>query len=174
MGILRRTSQLASGLSAGLLLLAVVLPSHSGAQSAKAQDLGNRLVLVVSSRSATRKLRAHTVRAIFLGKPTSSPSGGAYIPLNHPPRSTLRVAFDRQFLGMNPAKVGRYWVDQRIRGRVRPPRTVASLRTLRLVVARLELAISYIRADDLMPGLRPVEIDGLDFRDPAYPWTAVH
>lgn len=152
-----------------LLLLATALPAQSGAQ---AQNLGNRLVVVVSAENPTRDISSSKLRAIFMGKPTRIAWGGTFIPLNHAARGELRMAFDNQFLGMGPDRVGRYWVDQRIRGRLRPPRIVPSLRMLKLLVTRLKQAISYMRADDLQPGLIPLKIDGVDFRAPNYHWVA--
>lgn len=69
---------------------------------------------------------------------------------------------------MDPDAAGRFWIDQRIRARATPPRTIPSVDTLRRVVAALPQAISYVRADELQPGIVPVKIDGVDFRSPEY------
>jgi hypothetical protein len=95
-------------------------------------------------------------------------AGEPYVPVAHAARSPERTAFDQQFLGMDPDTAGRFWIDQRIRARATPPRTIPSVDTLRRVVAALPQAVSYIRADQLQPGVVPVKIDGVDFRSPVY------
>lgn len=131
-------------------------------------DIGASLVVIVSQRSATRALSFNTVRDIFMGVPVYAQPGEPYVPVAHPARSPARTAFDQQFLGMDPDAVGRFWIDQRIRARATPPRTIPSVDTLRRVVAALPHAISYIRADELQPGVVPIKIDGVDFRSPEY------
>jgi len=141
--------------------------TNVSAQSA-VSDLGAHIVVIVSAHSPTRSLSINTVRDIFLGVPTFVQAGDPYVPMTHAARTPVRTAFDQQFLGLDPDAVGRYWIDQRIRARATPPRTIPSLDTLRRVVAAMPQAISYIRADQLQPGLVPIKIDGVDFRSPEY------
>jgi hypothetical protein len=126
------------------------------------------LVVIVSAQNKARALSYAVVRSIFMGVPTYTAEGSPYVPLTQAPQTPVRVAFDQQFLGLDPDAVGRYWVDQRIRARATPPRTIPSVDTLRRVVATLPEAIAYVRADELRPGVVPVAIDGVDFRDPSY------
>lgn len=135
---------------------------------APASNVGAHLVVIVSSRSPTRALSINTIRDIFLGVPTYMQAGEPYVPMTQSPRTPQRTAFDKQFLGLDPDAVGRYWIDQRIRARAMPPRSIPSLDTLRRVVASVPQAISYLRADELQPGLVPIKIDGVDFRSPEY------
>ncbi len=131
-------------------------------------NLGSHIVVIVSAQSRTREMSIDVVRDIFLGVPTFVEPGDPYVPIAHAARTPVRNAFDQHFLGLDPDAVGRYWIDQRIRARARPPRTIPSIDTLRRVVAALPQAISYIRADQLQPGLVPIKIDGVDFRSPEY------
>ena len=151
-------------------LVVAALGQVRGAARAQATqlDVGSSLVVIVSARSATRALTFNTVRDIFMGVPTYVKAGEPYVPMAHPVRSPLRTAFDQQFLGLDPDAVGRFWIDQRIRARAMPPRTIPSMDTLRRAVAALPNAISYVRAADLQPGLVPLKIDGVDFRSPDY------
>lgn len=149
------------------LLVATATLTEVRAEGARV-DIGASLVVIVSQRSTTRSLSFSTVRDIFLGVPVFARAGEPYVPVTQPARTPVRTAFDLQFLGLDPDAVGRYWIDQRIRARATPPRTIPSVDTLRRVVAALPQAISYVRADELQPGIVPVKIDGIDFRSPEY------
>jgi hypothetical protein len=152
-----------------LALYALWLLFFEGGVRAQSQvDPRGNLVVIVSAQSSTRALPFSDVRNIFLGVPTYSPGGEPYVPLVQAAKTPVRVAFDAQFLDLDPEAAGRYWVDQRIRGRRTPPRTIAGVELLRRVVAAMPGAIGYIRADELRPGVVPVKIDGVDFRSPQY------
>ena len=151
-----------------LVMALVVIKLDQVRAQATQLDVGSSLVVIVSVRSGTRALSFNTVRDIFMGVPTYVKAGEPYVPMAHPVRSPLRTAFDQQFLGLDPDAVGRFWIDQRIRARAMPPRTIPSLDILRRAVAALPNAISYVRASELQPGLVPVKIDGVDFRSPQY------
>lgn len=155
-----------------LAVLALVLQKPVNAQSPRT-DLGASLVVIVSSQTEVRALTLSQVRDIFMGVPTYAAAGEPYVPIAHPARTPLRIAFDEQFLGLDPDASGRFWIDQRIRARSLPPRAIPSLDTLRRVVSALKNAVSYIRADQLAPGLVPIRIDGVDFRSPGYRFHAV-
>lgn len=131
-------------------------------------DLRDNLVVIVAADSGTRTMTFTDVRNIFLGVATYAPNGEPYIPLVQLAKTPVRVAFDAQFLGLDPEASGRYWVDQRIRGRRTPPRTIPSVELLRRVVAAMPGAVGYVRADELRPGVIPIKIDGIDFRSPNY------
>ena len=55
-----------------------------------------------------------------------------------------RATFERVVLHMSPDEVGRFWVDQRIRGDSSAPRQVADEELVARLVAKLPGAISYI------------------------------
>jgi len=92
------------------------------------------------------------------------------IPFNHPPESRLRQRFDASILGMSLIASQRYWIDNLIRGGVRPPRAIADTGMLAAVVARLTGAISYLDLQQAQanPGLRVLDIDGVSSGDPRY------
>jgi len=151
-----------------VVALAAALLCLPSVRAQAARDVGASLVVIVGAQHPVRSLSFGSVRDIFMGVPTYVKAGEPYVPITHPPRSALRTAFDQQFLGLDPDAVGRFWIDQRIRARATPPRAIASLDVLRRVVAALPNGISYVRADQLQPGLVPIKIDGLDFRSPEY------
>jgi hypothetical protein len=135
---------------------------------ADAADLRHNIVVIVSAASNTQTLTFTDVRNIFMGLPTYAANGEPYVPLVQAAKTFVRVAFDAQFLGLDPEAAGRYWVDQRIRARRSLPRTIPSVELLRRVVAAMPGAVGYLRADELRPGIVPVRIDGVDFRSPEY------
>lgn len=168
MGILSARVARAASLVAALCATILALMALPRVAAQGASDPSSNLVVIVSSQNRARALSYAVVRSIFMGVPTYTAAGTPYVPLTQAPQTPVRVAFDQQFLGLDPDAVGRYWVDQRIRARATPPRTIPSVDILRRVVATLPEAISYVRADELRPGVIPVAIDGVDFRDPSY------
>ena len=118
-----------------------------------------RLQLVTAKTNAIRDLSFADLRQLYRGKRISI-AGIKTIPFNHPPGTPDRVGFDRVVLGMGPEEVGRYWVDQRIRGGDPPPRTIDSVSLLLRVVAALPGAIAYVREGFSSPELKVVSLEG--------------
>ena len=115
------------------------------------------IAVVVGPRSKTSSLDAAQLRRIFLGRITPSPDGGQFRPLNLEKGDSLRVAFDKQVLGYDPAEVERYWIDQRIRGN-KAPRHVDS-EVVPLLLQKVPGTISYLPAS-AAKHLKVVAIDG--------------
>lgn len=120
-------------------------PLVLGARAAGAEARGVELAVVVALNSPLKDLSLSDLRRIYTSEPFSDPKGTRLVPLNHPPRTTDRVGFDRLVLGMDPETVGKFWLDRRIRGQPGAPRTVDSLAMLLKVVAKLPGAIGYVR-----------------------------
>lgn len=98
-------------------------------------------------------------------------AGKALVPVNHPLESPLRVAFDRAVLGLEPAAVGPFWVDMRIRDQGRPPTTASTPELAVRIAAALAGAITYT-TPSAIPGKLPVKvltIDGKSAGQPGYP-----
>ncbi len=127
------------------------------------------LLVVVSGGSKTHDLSRQQLKRIFTSQPVTGPDGKRYVPLNHPPRTPDRVGFDRAVLGMNPDQVGRFWIDRRIRGGERPPRTVDNVTTLRRMVERLPGAIAYLRESQLGGDIEAIRVDGKRPGESSYP-----
>lgn len=132
-------------------------------------DTGPPLLVVVGLSCPTRDIPLGTLRRIFLGEVVTDSAGQRYVAFNQPPLTRPRTTFDQIVLGMNPDEVARYWVDQRIRFGIRPPRAVSNIPLLREVVARLPGAIGYLAQADLDPTVRVLRIDGLEPDAPRYP-----
>lgn len=101
--------------------------------------------VLVPASNTTPSLSADQLAHLFTGS-REAWNGGAVVAFNLPPRDPLRVEFDRVVLHMTPEEVGRYWIDQRIRGGARPPRQVEDSRLVPKLVARFPGGIGYVAA----------------------------
>jgi hypothetical protein len=130
----------ATALSLLVALAALVgLPARAGEE---VEDLA----VIVSRANPARRLDAFELEAIFSMATQSWPAGGSVVPFNYPPDDRLRAAFDRAVLRMEPEQVGRFWIDQRVRDGLRPPRQVSDPAIALRLVARLPGAIAYVPA----------------------------
>jgi hypothetical protein len=128
------------------------------------------LAIVVSRDSSIRDLSFYELKRAFLGENVAA-GGKRLIPLNFPPNSRERTAFDKVVLGMSQEEAARYWIDRKIRGQPGSPRAITPVEVLMKVVARLDGAVTYADPRDLNPGVKIVTIDGKGPEDPGYPIT---
>ena len=138
-------------------------PQSAGASSALL------LVPIVAANSSVADVSLGTLRRVFTSQPVSGPGGVTFVGFNQPAGARERELFDRVVLGMTPEEAARYWVDQRIRGGVRPPRSVPNVALLRQVVVRYPGAIGYVALSDLDATVKPVTINGAGPAAPGYP-----
>lgn len=124
------------------------------------------LVVIVAAASPLQDVSRGNLRRAFLGEPTGGP-GGRIIPLNQPPGTGARAQFDKIVLGLEGDAVAQFWIDQRIRGQGGAPRAIPSALLTRLV-PQLVGSIGYIRANEIVPGVKLVTIDGKKPGDPGY------
>jgi hypothetical protein len=127
------------------------------------------LAVIVAPASSLANISMADLQRVFLSEAVNAPGGQRLVPINHPPRTPDRVGFDRVVLDREPDEVGRYWIDQRIRGGAGPPRSVDSVGLLRRVVANLPGAIGYVRPGSLSPEVRPVRVEGKLPGESGYP-----
>jgi phosphate transport system substrate-binding protein len=127
------------------------------------------LAIIVSPTSNLTNISIADLRRVFQSERLTDPDGNRLIALNHPPKTVDRVGFDQVVMGMDPERVGQFWIDRKIRGGSGPPRTVESLATLRRVVEKLPGAIGYIRPAQLSNEVRAIRVDGKLPEDPGYP-----
>jgi hypothetical protein len=127
------------------------------------------VVPIVAGASPMRDISLGTLRRVFRSEQVTDPDGGRLVGFNHPSGSHARELFDRIVLGMEPDQVARYWVDQRIRGGARPPRTVASVALLREVINRYPGAVGYLALADLDASVRALTVSGAGPDSPQYP-----
>ncbi len=138
------------------LLVPAVIGSVGGAAAAELV-----LVPIVSVDSSLRDISIGTLERVFLARPVTGADGKAFVPFNHPAKTRVRTLFDERVLGMSPDEVARHWVDQRIRGNVRAPRSVANVQLLKQVVSRFPGAISYLPVGELDDSVRPLKVGGV-------------
>ena len=127
------------------------------------------LAVVVAHGSSVQDVRLSELKRIFTNEGDSDPSGQRYVPFNHPPHTTDRVAFDKIVLGMSPDDVSQFWIERKIRGLSGPPRSVDSLSLLLRLIARLPGGIGYARPSQLTSDVRAVRVNGKLPNDPDYP-----
>jgi hypothetical protein len=146
--------------------LLCLLPSVE--RSARAS---NRVILavLVAHSSAVQDLSMSTLRRIFINEGATDPSDQRYVPFNHPPRTTDRMAFDKLVLGMSADEVSQFWIERKIRGMPGPPRSVDSLSLLLRLISRLPGAIGYARSPQIPGEVRAIRVNGKLPNDPAYP-----
>lgn len=116
------------------------------------------LALVVSEQVSLETLGLAELQQLFLGGKLEA-GGKRLLALNLPPGSEARERFDREILGMSPEEVPRFWVDQRIRGKGKPPKIIPSAATLVRLVIKLPGAIGYVPLSAVTPGARVVAVD---------------
>jgi len=164
-GASRACTWLALGMCCALLIL---FPSAE--RSAKA---ANRVALavVVAKGSPVQDLSLRALKRVFVNEGVSDPSGRRYVPFNHPARTSDRLAFDAIALEMSAEQVSQFWIERKIHGIARPPRSVDSLALLLRLVARLPGAIGYARPAQLSGDVRAIRINGKLPNDPSYPLT---
>ena len=109
------------------------------------------------------------LQRVFSSEVVTAEDGTRLLPINHPPRTADRVAFDRLVLDRDSEAVGRFWIDRRIRGGSGPPRTVDNVQALRRAVSGLPGAISYLRTSLLTADVRAVRVNGKLPGEPGYP-----
>lgn len=127
------------------------------------------LALIVAPETQLSNISSSDLKRAFMSETVTADDGKRLVPINHPPRTADRVAFDQLVLGRDPDGVGRFWIDRRIRGGSGPPRSVDSVAMLRQVVAKLPGAIAYLRPSLLTAEVKVVRVDGKLAGEPGYP-----
>jgi hypothetical protein len=138
-------------------------------ERALAAPTPTQLAVIVGAPTHLRNISLADLQRVFSGEVVTADDGTRLLPINHPPRTVDRVAFDRIVLGRDSDAVGRYWIDRRIRGGSGPPRTVDNVQALRRAVSGLPGAISYLRTTLLTPDVHAVRVDGKLPGEPGYP-----
>jgi len=104
------------------------------------------LAVIVHPKVPADKLTAEQLYGIFTVSRKDWSADLRVVVFNLSPDDKIRVAFDRAVLRMEPENVGRFWIDQRIRGGAKPPRYVPDPALVVRLVERLPGAIGYVPA----------------------------
>lgn len=141
-------------LTAALLLIAVAWPVTAITRAA-----GKPIVVVVAAASPVKDVDMALLRRAFEGA-VAEVGGKRLIPINHPAGTTLRVAFDKTVLGLNPEDVGKFWIDKRIRDEGSPPKMVPSPELAVRITASVPGALTYATQDMVNATVRVVTVGG--------------
>jgi ABC-type phosphate transport system substrate-binding protein len=106
--------------------------------------------IVVHKRSSVSGVDRNELRQIFQTNKTAwSQTGDRVTPLNLPEKHLARQEFDRVVLGLEPDRVARYWVDRKIRGDARPPRTAPNPAAVVRAVAGNPEMVGYVPTSEV-------------------------
>jgi hypothetical protein len=134
------------------------------AESSGAASPPPPFLVVAHASLGVNAVEVSELRDLFLRR-TEALQGQQCVPLNYPSGAELRVLFDDKVLRMTPDQVGRYWVDLRIRGGGRPPRTVPTAEIMLRVVGALRGAVGYVPGDAAIPaGVKILAVRSLHLR----------
>jgi len=164
MGLLRASRR--AGQAAILALAGLTL----GASAADA-DEPVAYAVVVNPAAQVRDVSLGELSSLYRGRRMEDGDGRVLVPLNHPAGTAARTDFDRVVLGMTPDEVGRFWVDQKMRGASHPPRTAGSANMLLRFVANFPAAVGYVEADKVAgmgDAVRVLKVDGKLPGEPGY------
>lgn len=139
-----------------LVALALAALAGSATRSIGHADDTEDMLVVVHPRSRISVLSAQQLEAIYTRSTTRWDDGALIIPFNLADTSPLRHRFDRTVLRLDPQQVGRFWLDQRIRGLGAPPKQVPDIALLVKVIERLPGSIGYAPASRIRPGVKVV------------------
>lgn len=114
------------------------------------------ILVVVHARSRIDQLSAHQLEAIYTRSTTRWDDGSLIIPFNLADSSPTRHRFDQVVLRLTPQQIGRFWLDQRIRGLGAPPKQVPDAALLVKVIERLPGSIGYAPSSRRTPGVKVV------------------
>lgn len=134
-----------------VLLLALVV--GGGARAAEERRPAPTMLVIAHPAAPSRALSNAELASIYTAAMRSWPGDGSIVAFNYPPEHPLRQAFDHIVLKMTSEEVGRFWLDQRIRGSARPPRQVPDPALVARLVARIPGAIGYVP-----PGFAPESV----------------
>jgi len=145
-------------------LLLASLPELASGAGAPIQ-----IAVIVGPQTRLTNISMADLQRVFGAEVVTDDDGTRLLPINHPPRTADRAAFDRLVLGRDPDAVGRFWIDRRIRGGSGPPRTVDNVQALRRAVSGLPGAISYLRTSLLTHDVQAIRVNGKLPGEPGYP-----
>jgi hypothetical protein len=159
---MRQANMLRTRITVALLLIAVAWPL------ARTSAAGKPLLVVVAAASPIKDVELSALRRAFEGA-VAEVGGKRLIPINHPANTPLRVAFDKQVLGLNPEDVGKFWIEKRIRDEGSPPKTVPSPDLAVRIASSLPGAITYCTQEMVNASVKVLTVGGKAAGSPGYP-----
>lgn len=130
--------------SAGVLASTLVEPAFAA----------EKIVVVVNPANKENPSKSD-LAAMFTTRKQSWGNGKRVVPFNFPAKHSVRIAFDKAILDMDPDDVARYWIDRRIRGGNAPPKQVSGAQLISRLVEKMDGAIAYL-PKSMAGGLRVI------------------
>lgn len=151
------------------VLCSVALLGHKPVNATQARDT---LIVVAGKSFPANNISFAALKSAFRGQHVQL-AGKVLVPINHPENSPARVSFDRTVLRLEPADVGSFWIDMRIRDQGRPPKTASSPELALGVVTALPGAITYATKSTLVDKwpLKVLTVDEKSAGQAGYPLT---
>lgn len=137
-----------------LALVAALFPASPAVRAA-----GKPIAVIVGASSSIKDIDFAILRRAFSGLPAEV-DGKRLIPINQANGTPLRNGFDRALLGLEPADVGKYWIDKRIRDEGAPPKTVPSAELAVRIAASLPNAITYVNTELVNASVKVISVGG--------------
>lgn len=107
-------------------------------------EVAEDLAVVVNPAVPISRLSATDLEGIFTATRRTWADGTNIAAFSYAPEDAIRHVFDQAVLRMSTDEVGRFWLDQRIRGGARPPRQVPDPSLALRLVGKLPGTIAYV------------------------------
>ena len=130
-------------LAVAVLVATLALPGGHGPSA----ETTVRLAVITHPAVPAKALSAAELASIFTRATRGWKDGSAIRPMNLPPGSAERVAFDRAVLHMEPDQSAQFWVDRMVRGEESAPKAIAKIDIVARLVPTLAGAIAYVPED---------------------------
>jgi len=139
--------------------LALLLRPPVAAAAGAAAEARRPFIVIAHPGDTPATITGLTLRRIYLGRITRWPGGRVVVPVNGPPRSSLRRTLGRWLFPEGMDAIREHWQRAYYQGRF-PPRALASYRAVALFVARVGGAVGYVPAALPHPGTVEVRLEG--------------
>jgi hypothetical protein len=133
-------------IASGAMLLWAVFGFLPGAHPYAHANGRDEIHVLVHPSSRVVSLSGLMLEAIYTRSTTRWDDGSTIVPFNLGSTDPVRHSFDRAVLQLSPELVGRFWLDQRIRGLGAPPKQVPDIALMVRVIERLAGSIGYAPA----------------------------
>jgi hypothetical protein len=143
----RRQEWLANVFRVGAAFAVVIATLAMPRSPGPAAETSVRLAVIANPAVPVKSLGASELAAIFTRTTRTWNDGTAIRPLNLPPNSPERVAFDRAVLHLDPEQSAQFWVDRMVRGEEPAPKAIAKVDIVLRLVPALGGGIAYIPED---------------------------
>ncbi len=114
------------------------------------------ILVIVNPDSPLAATSKQLISDIYLGRVRSTASSERLLILDQPRNSELRSRFFRQLNGMNLRNINAYWARLEFSGDCQPPITMSDSASVINEVSNNRLAVGYVEAGALPPGVKTV------------------